>query len=161
MGISQTGSLIAFWPFTEAPAVYHMEPGTANSWFRFVKDTPDIATFTALSNWCLQLRSSGKSMAECLTQSGGQGTTALSTQAMLDPDSLQPSVGTVYWIDDMYLTTEKVWKTETSQGILARTGGNWCTKRSGLISPRARSWSSFCISLLVLGDCLLLPLHPV
>ena len=44
---------------------------------------------------------------------------------MLDPDSPELSVGTVYWIDDMYLTPEKVWKTETSQGILARTGGNW------------------------------------
>lgn len=123
--INQKGSLMAFWPFMEAPAVYPIEPGTANSWFCFVRDTPDIATFVVLSNRCLQVKLSGKSMAECSTQSGGQGTTALSTQAMLDPDSPEPSVGTVYWIDDMYLTTEKVWKTETSQGILARTGGNW------------------------------------
>ena len=33
-GTSKTGSLIAFWPFTETPAVYHMEPGTVISWFR-------------------------------------------------------------------------------------------------------------------------------
>lgn len=89
-GISTTGSLMAFWPFTEAPSVYPIEPGTANSWFHFVRDKPDYSTFAASSSRCLLVRVNGKSMAESSTQSGGHGTTTLSTQAMLDTGSLEP-----------------------------------------------------------------------